>query len=47
LNSLSEFKIEGIKTNINFFQKLLSSEDFINNTYDTNFIDRVFLNNHK
>jgi acetyl-CoA carboxylase biotin carboxylase subunit len=47
LNKLSEFKIEGIKTNIPFFKKILNSQDFINNTYDTNFIDRVFLNHPK
>lgn len=47
LNNLSEFKIQGIKTNIEFFKKILNSPDFINNTYDTNFIDRIFLNHPK
>ncbi|WP_035586944.1 acetyl-CoA carboxylase biotin carboxylase subunit [Hippea jasoniae] len=43
LRCLNEFIIEGIKTNIDFFKKLLTTSDFINNNYDTNFIDREFL----
>ncbi|WP_025209753.1 acetyl-CoA carboxylase biotin carboxylase subunit [Hippea sp. KM1] len=44
LRCLDEFVIEGVKTSIDFFKKLLISEEFINNNYDTNFIDKKFLN---
>ncbi len=44
LRCLDEFVIDGIKTSIPFFKKILTSEEFITNTYDTNFIDKTFLN---
>lgn len=43
LRCLDEFVIEGIKTSIPFFKKILTSDRFINNNYDTNFIDKEFL----
>ncbi len=43
LRSLDEFMVEGIKTSIPFFRELLVSKEFINNDYDTNFIDKKFL----
>ncbi len=43
LRSLDEFMVEGIKTSIPFFKELLTSKEFINNDYDTNFIDKKFL----
>ncbi len=44
LRCLDEFVVEGIKTSIPFFRKILTSEEFVSNTYDTNFIDKKFLN---
>lgn len=44
LRCLDEFVVEGIKTSIPFFRKILTSEEFISNDYDTNFIDKTFLN---
>ncbi len=44
LRCLDEFVVEGIKTSIPFFRKILNSEEFISNSYDTNFIDKKFLN---
>ncbi len=43
LRCLDEFVIEGVKTSIPFFKKILTSDEFINNTYDTNYIDKRFL----
>ncbi len=43
LRCLDEFVVDGIKTSIPFFRKLLTSEEFISNTYDTNFVDKRFL----
>lgn len=39
--ALDEFIIEGIKTTIPFHQMLLQNEKFINNDYDTGFIDTL------
>lgn len=39
--ALDEFIIEGIKTTIPFHQMLMQNEDFINNNYDTGFIDNL------
>jgi len=44
LRCLDEFIVEGIKTSIPFFRKILTSNEFISNSYDTNFIDKNFLN---
>ncbi len=44
LRCLDEFVVEGIKTSIPFFRKILTSNEFISNSYDTNFIDKKFLN---
>lgn len=41
--ALDEFIVEGIKTNIQFFKKLISNNRFKNKDYDTNYIDRNFL----
>ncbi len=43
LRCLDEFLVEGIKTTVPFFKKLLSTERFINSNYDTNFIDKELL----
>jgi len=43
LRCLDEFLIDGVKTSIPFFQRLLTSQEFVNNNYDTNFIDNRFL----
>jgi acetyl-CoA carboxylase biotin carboxylase subunit len=43
LRCLDEFVVDGIKTSIPFFRKILTSEEFVQNTYDTNFIDKKFL----
>ncbi len=43
LRCLDEFVVDGIKTSIPFFKKILTSEEFVANTYDTNFIDKKFL----
>ena len=37
--ALNEFKISGIKTTIEFHKQMLENEDFINNKYDTNYLD--------
>ena len=41
--ALDEFIVEGIKTNIQFFKKLIRNNRFKNKKYDTNNIDRNFL----
>ena len=38
--ALEECVIEGIDTNIDFLFKILSNEHFINNDYDTSFIEK-------
>jgi len=40
--ALDEFIVEGIKTNIPFFRKIVSSDRFKNKDYDTNYIDCNF-----
>ncbi len=37
--ALREFKISGIKTTISFHLKMLESEDFLNNNYDTKYLE--------
>ena len=37
--ALSEFKITGIKTTIPFHKKMMTNPDFINNNFDTKYLD--------
>ena len=39
-SALGEFIVDGITTNIDFLYKILENEDFINNNYDTSFIEK-------
>jgi acetyl-CoA carboxylase, biotin carboxylase subunit len=39
--ALDEFIIEGVKTTIPFHQMMMSNEKFINNDYDTGFVDNL------
>jgi len=39
--ALSEFMISGIKTTIDFHLKMLENPDFINNNYDTKYLDAL------
>lgn len=41
-SALSEFVISGIETNIDFLLKILENENFVNNEYDTSFIEKEF-----
>ena len=41
-SALSEFVISGIETNIDFLLKILDNENFVNNEYDTSFIEKDF-----
>ena len=41
-SALREFVIEGIDTNIEFLDRILSNENFISNNYDTSFIQKEF-----
>lgn len=41
-SALSEFVISGIETNIDFLLKILDNENFVNNEYDTSFIEKEF-----
>lgn len=41
-SALSEFVISGIETNIDFLLKILDNENFVNNKYDTSFIEKEF-----
>ncbi len=38
--ALYEYKITGVKTSIKFLERIMDNEDFINGTYDTNFIEK-------
>jgi acetyl-CoA carboxylase, biotin carboxylase subunit len=38
--ALSEYEVDGIKTNIPFFQSVISHRDFVDGRLDTGFIDR-------
>jgi acetyl-CoA carboxylase biotin carboxylase subunit len=42
--AFEEFAIEGIKTTVPFHQQVLENENFLNNNYDTNSIDKLFNN---
>ncbi|MFA5721735.1 MAG: acetyl-CoA carboxylase biotin carboxylase subunit, partial [Aliarcobacter sp.] len=37
--ALNEFEVTGIKTNIPFHQKMMLNKDFINNNYDTKYLE--------
>jgi acetyl-CoA carboxylase, biotin carboxylase subunit len=39
--ALDEFIIEGVKTTIPFHQKIMTNKDFLNNNYDTSFIEKM------
>lgn len=39
-SALAEFVIEGVNTNIDFLYKILENDNFINNNYDTSFIEQ-------
>lgn len=39
--ALSEFEVSGIKTTIPFHQKMLLNKDFLANTHDTKYLERV------
>ncbi|BCD68776.1 acetyl-CoA carboxylase biotin carboxylase subunit [Nitratiruptor sp. YY09-18] len=41
--ALNEFEVSGIKTTIDFHRKMMENPDFINNTYDTKYIDEKYL----
>lgn len=41
LRALDEFIVEGIKTTIPFHQMIMTNENFLNNDYDTGFIDNL------
>ncbi len=38
--ALDELIIDGIKTNIEFQRELINSDEFLNDTHDTGFIER-------
>ena len=37
--ALREFQVSGIKTSIPFHLKMLENEDFLNNNYDTKYLE--------
>ena len=37
--AISEFEVEGIKTNIPFRKKMMENKDFISNNYDTKYLE--------
>jgi len=39
-NALSEYKIEGIKTVIDFHSNMMDNKDFISNNFDTNYLSK-------
>ncbi|MCW8849970.1 MAG: acetyl-CoA carboxylase biotin carboxylase subunit [Melioribacteraceae bacterium] len=41
--ALGEYQIAGVKTNINFFYWILSHTDFLDSTFNNNFLDTKFL----
>ena len=40
-SAIAELVVEGIQTNADFILKILSNEDFVNNNYDTSFIQKL------
>ncbi|EMS36204.1 acetyl-CoA carboxylase biotin carboxylase subunit [Candidatus Liberibacter americanus] len=45
--ALNEFVIDGIKTTIPLFQKLINNEDIINGDYDIHWLEEKYLNSEK
>jgi len=43
--ALIDYKVHGVKTNINFLLSLLNSKEFIKGNYNTQFVENVFLPN--
>lgn len=41
-SAIGEFVIEGINTNIDFIYKILENKSFVENSYDTSFIEKEF-----
>jgi acetyl-CoA carboxylase biotin carboxylase subunit len=39
--ALSEYKIEGVKTNIAYFLKVLENGEFLSGNYTTSLVDRM------
>jgi acetyl-CoA carboxylase biotin carboxylase subunit len=37
--ALFEYKITGVKTNIQFLERIMNTADFVEGTYDTHFIE--------
>ena len=37
---LNEFVIDGIKTTIPFFQEIITQKDFLNGSYDINWLEK-------
>ena len=37
--ALSEFKVVGIRTTIDFHKKMMANPDFINNNFDTKYLE--------
>ena len=46
MRALRDYKIHGVKTNINFHLALLESKEFLSGNYDTQFIERKFLSEY-
>jgi acetyl-CoA carboxylase biotin carboxylase subunit len=45
--ALSEYNIKGIKTTIPFHQEMMKNPDFVNNSYDTKYLDTKIANDKK
>ena len=43
--TLRDYKVHGVKTNINFLLSLLESKEFIKGNYNTQFVENIFLPN--
>ena len=41
-SAVAELVVDGIQTNADFILKILDNEKFINNKYDTSFIEKEF-----
>lgn len=41
--ALDNYTVSGVLTNIDFLNRLINSDEFINGNYDTQFVERVFL----
>lgn len=44
--ALSEYKIAGVTTNINFLVEILKHQTFLNGSFDINFVENIFLKNN-